>query len=603
MKRRTYLIRLVVIVIMILMLPVFFLFGLLGKEAFDEVEKGQNLYYSKVLQTMSNEFEQTLTGLKEHVASICASSKDAKSVFYNGVESFCENEYWYYEAVNEMAEMIPYDASNCYIYYYDLNSIITHSSKVSGEDFARRYSGREDYENWEFLAKENFLMNKVSFATAKSMHSGEKYMLVGYCTVLGMNRDPVLVIYEIRSDEYENTFSMIYGDSEVGFYIYDKETQKIYLEMGAAFQNDVEEMRRSEQTSFYQKEGEDYPFSFVLNVVGDGYQANILEFYHNTRILMVSTVCVWLLLCGCVIYIVYKPIYELTEELDECVEGEFAAIRKSLNMRSARIQEQEMLILDLLINHLVYGLPISQKKISKLGIVNSMCCYLVFVLEGYVLLNSEAEQITKTLEEKFGVKLFVTDWQREKGNVMIAFLKKEEDTTSVEMWLQTWFCEHLTAGYNLLVGKVVDNLNDIRSSLLWCLKEKEKQEKESLGDKMSVKEDIGALELKKEQLRKLEEDILNYLDNHYRDDDLSQTAVADCFQISNYTLSRMFKKQLGVGFTEYVNAKRIEYAKELLLTTSYSVRDISMKAGFTNDNYFSRIFKAMVGVSPTVFRG
>ncbi len=69
-------------------------------------------------------------------------------------------------------------------------------------------------------------------------------------------------------------------------------------------------------------------------------------------------------------------------------------------------------------------------------------------------------------------------------------------------------------------------------------------------------------------------------------------------------MSRMFKSQVGIGFlhTEYVNAKRLDYAKELLLTTSYSIREISILSGFGNDNYFSRIFKASTGVSPTRFR-
>ena len=92
------------------------------------------------------------------------------------------------------------------------------------------------------------------------------------------------------------------------------------------------------------------------------------------------------------------------------------------------------------------------------------------------------------------------------------------------------------------------------------------------------------------------------LELHYRDVDLSQTQVADAFRISSYTLSRMFKTQIGVGFTEYVNFKRLEYAKELLLTTGYSVHEIAFLAGYANDNYFSRIFKANVGMSPTAFR-
>ena len=156
----------------------------------------------------------------------------------------------------------------------------------------------------------------------------------------------------------------------------------------------------------------------------------------------------------------------------------------------------------------------------------------------------------------------------------------------------------------LFAGKVVDKLNDVRVSLVSCL-EQENQVRESEREDFTDKEgeETGkSASAKDDQRRKKKEDILNYLEVHYRDEDLSLTRVADAFQISHYTLSRMFKNQIGVGFTEYVNSKRIEYAKELLLTTNCSVREIGVMVGITNDNYFSRIFKMMVGVSPVAFR-
>ena len=64
----------------------------------------------------------------------------------------------------------------------------------------------------------------------------------------------------------------------------------------------------------------------------------------------------------------------------------------------------------------------------------------------------------------------------------------------------------------------------------------------------------------------------------------------------------MFKKQFGMGFSEYVNGKRLEKAKELLETTSLSVRDVAITVGFSEANYFSRLFKQNLGMSPTEFR-
>ena len=117
-----------------------------------------------------------------------------------------------------------------------------------------------------------------------------------------------------------------------------------------------------------------------------------------------------------------------------------------------------------------------------------------------------------------------------------------------------------------------------------------------------VKKDLQALEKKESRKKEQQNEILLYIEQNYRNADLSQTQVADAFQISTYTLSRLFKNQIGIGFTEYVNTKRIEYAKELLLTTKQTTRDVAEAAGIPNYNYFLRLFKATSGESPTSFR-
>jgi len=98
------------------------------------------------------------------------------------------------------------------------------------------------------------------------------------------------------------------------------------------------------------------------------------------------------------------------------------------------------------------------------------------------------------------------------------------------------------------------------------------------------------------------DEILAYLECNFRDANLSQTEVADLFGISNYTLSRLFKNKVGIGFSEYLSAKRIECASTLLLTTEYSVSEVAAMSGFSSINYFSKTFKAYVGVTPNQYR-
>ena len=107
---------------------------------------------------------------------------------------------------------------------------------------------------------------------------------------------------------------------------------------------------------------------------------------------------------------------------------------------------------------------------------------------------------------------------------------------------------------------------------------------------------------REKQQKDLEKKILEHLEVSFRDPDLSQVKVADLFQISTYTLSRLFKNQVGIGFAEYVNSKRLEYARDLLLTTTLSIREVALQSGYASESYFGRLFKATYGTSPSAFR-
>lgn len=72
--------------------------------------------------------------------------------------------------------------------------------------------------------------------------------------------------------------------------------------------------------------------------------------------------------------------------------------------------------------------------------------------------------------------------------------------------------------------------------------------------------------------------------------------------ISTYYLSRIFKEAMGKNFIDYLTDLRIEKAKELLSTTSYSMKEICMMSGYSDPNYFSKTFKKNVGVTPTEYR-
>lgn len=84
--------------------------------------------------------------------------------------------------------------------------------------------------------------------------------------------------------------------------------------------------------------------------------------------------------------------------------------------------------------------------------------------------------------------------------------------------------------------------------------------------------------------------------------EISLSYLARLYFLNPQYLSRLFKKETGTNFTDFVNTVRINNAKELLLNTNDDILEISAKVGFSNVTYFNRLFKKMTGVTPKAFR-
>ena len=78
--------------------------------------------------------------------------------------------------------------------------------------------------------------------------------------------------------------------------------------------------------------------------------------------------------------------------------------------------------------------------------------------------------------------------------------------------------------------------------------------------------------------------------------------MADKYFLSKEYFSTIFKETTGFGFNEYLNQMRISKAIELLNTTSLSIIEISAACGFNDSNYFSTVFKKLMGGPPNKFR-
>lgn len=84
--------------------------------------------------------------------------------------------------------------------------------------------------------------------------------------------------------------------------------------------------------------------------------------------------------------------------------------------------------------------------------------------------------------------------------------------------------------------------------------------------------------------------------------DLSLKAVSSALGINESYFSSLFRKETGKTFTDFVNGKRIEQAKKLILSSSLQIQTIAQHCGILDVNYFSKLFKKHCGMSPSEFR-
>ena len=95
--------------------------------------------------------------------------------------------------------------------------------------------------------------------------------------------------------------------------------------------------------------------------------------------------------------------------------------------------------------------------------------------------------------------------------------------------------------------------------------------------------------------------IVSYINNNYQRHIALEDLAALVHTNPSY-ISQIFKKELGITFSEYLRNIRIKKAKELLLNDKINISEIASAVGFPDQNYFCKIFRQVVGSSPRTFR-
>lgn len=95
--------------------------------------------------------------------------------------------------------------------------------------------------------------------------------------------------------------------------------------------------------------------------------------------------------------------------------------------------------------------------------------------------------------------------------------------------------------------------------------------------------------------------ILRYIEENITEN-LSLQMISNKINLTKEYTSYIFKKEMNKSLTNYINERKMLYAKKLILNREMSLSDIASHLGYSNYNYFSRLFKKHFNISPISFK-
>ncbi|MFH7820530.1 response regulator transcription factor [Neobacillus thermocopriae] len=133
-----------------------------------------------------------------------------------------------------------------------------------------------------------------------------------------------------------------------------------------------------------------------------------------------------------------------------------------------------------------------------------------------------------------------------------------------------------------------------------AIKEVEKKERAGLIEKV-VDTKLVNTNIQNLSNREPIREAIDYINKHLNND-LTQKEVADYVHLNPSYFSSLFKEHMKLTFSEYVTRRRIQRAKELLMTTNLPINDIAEESGYKTAKYFIKIFRELEGMTPSAYR-
>ena len=95
--------------------------------------------------------------------------------------------------------------------------------------------------------------------------------------------------------------------------------------------------------------------------------------------------------------------------------------------------------------------------------------------------------------------------------------------------------------------------------------------------------------------------IIKYVNKHYTES-ISLKELADKYNYSSAHISNLFKRKVGINFSEYLQSLRIQESCRLLANTNKNIAEIVNLVGYTDVKFFNKVFKRITGMTPRQFK-
>lgn len=151
------------------------------------------------------------------------------------------------------------------------------------------------------------------------------------------------------------------------------------------------------------------------------------------------------------------------------------------------------------------------------------------------------------------------------------------------------------------VDKRHEEGRDIASLLKLIEKSESAEELNSLLEDVAVRIAEKVNNFNNKSIKLILRKAIDYIQEHYSEQ-VTLNEVAENIYVSTFYISRMFKKELGKSFVDYLNDVRIEKSKELLKDIKYKTYEVAEIVGISDPHYFSKLFKKYSGMTPSEYR-